>query len=88
MTEREKTPFPFGALQVDRSWYEGYWESDPPPPQREFFVGALFVIFLMVSMIFTSIVAKRGHLGMHDCALPEGVGSTPITCRNLKFGSN
>ena len=62
MTAREKSPFPFRAFQVDRSWYKGYWETDPPPPRREVFVGALFVILLAVLMIVAPLATKNGRL--------------------------
>ena len=63
MTARDKTPFPFRAFQVDRSWYKRYWESDPPAPRRQVFVGAMFLILLAVSMVIP-IAAEKGVLPM------------------------
>ena len=66
MTVREKTPFPFRAFQVDRSWYTVYWESDPPPPRREAFVGALFLILWAVLLIVAPLSAKKADFRVQE----------------------
>jgi hypothetical protein len=68
VTEREKTPFPFCALQVDRSWYQRYWESDPPPPRREVFVGSLFLVLLTVAIVLGPIASKMRISPMEQAA--------------------